>query len=556
MLDEPIRLAKYSETSAPGRTTEDPYFLARRMRIAGCVGAALMPLAALALAVNVGVRGHTAQLMHPGFLGLLAGAASVSLLLFSNKFATRGVRTLRGVESLVSILTGICFAPVTHFAESLVYVKLVARFGMHPGQVLLIRQHGVLAAVFSSGIILALRAALVPSSALRTALIHVAISVPLLAISGYGWLPWGNPLPLPTSDRWDVTMSALTWWLRASIVSVAISGVIYRLQREVQRAKALGQYVLGEKLGSGGMGTVYRAQHALLKRAMAVKVLDGLRADTVAIARFEREARLTASLSHPNTIHVYDFGRTPDGLFYYAMELLHGMDLRQLVERHGPQPSARVVHVLTCVCHSLNEAHGKGLIHRDIKPANVFLCRDYGGSSDFVKLLDFGLVREAQSHAPLVTQHGAVTGTPMYMAPEVLRNAESATPKSDLYAIGAVGYFLLCGREIFCFDTVADVVAAQLHDDPIPPSARLGQPIPQALENLVLACLEKKPARRPASAQALAEALTRCEVDSEWRPDDSARWWQEQQARSIRPPSVDPTGPTVIAKRETPTSSC
>src|ERR1019366_407192 len=231
-----------------------------------------------------------------------------------------------------------------------------------------------------------------------------------------------------------------------------------RLSEAELKLKQLGQYTLEEKIGEGGMGVVYRARHALMRRDTAVKLLLPERADPAAIARFEREVCLTCQLTHPNTIQVYDYGHTPDGIFYYAMEFLRGVNLHDLTTRFGPQPEGRVIHILTQVCESLAEAHALGLVHRDIKPANVFLC-DRGGIPDSVKVLDFGLVREysGQNHdKPHPAGEEEFVGTPWFMPPEAFKGSGPTDPRSDLYSVGALGYYLLTGQYIFEAETASE----------------------------------------------------------------------------------------------------
>jgi uncharacterized membrane protein len=549
MREPPVPAAERPLTGVRSVLTEDPAFLAARLRIIALVGVTVLILGTLALAARAALSGRADTLTHPGFVGIVFGGCALFTLVFVRPLTRGSVRAMRRFETIVSVVLTASFAPFTHLPEGLLRAEMLARFGAHPGYDLLIRQYGALAAVFSAGVILLLRSALVPSSALRTTLIHGALTVPLLGISAYGWLPWGAAIPLPLTDRLGVVAATATWWLRVSIACVVVSHVVYRLRGEVHEYRALGQYVLGGKIGHGGMGSVYRAHHALLKRPMAVKLLDGLRPDDLAVARFGREAQLTATLSHPNTIHVYDFGQTPEGTFFYVMELLDGLDLGDLVASHGPQPPGRVIHILECVCRSLYEAHCRGLVHRDIKPANVFLCREYGGMADFVKVLDFGLVREAGIVATDVTEHGTIAGTPMYMAPEVLRNSSAATARSDLYAVGALAYTLLTGHELYSHRTLADVVAAQLHQLPLPPSTRIGRPLPEGLEALVMGCLEKDPANRPSSADRVAEQLAQLAVSCPWTREERAHWWAHE-APPPTVPSVNPTGPTVIVARE------
>jgi len=325
-----------------------------------------------------------------------------------------------------------------------------------------------------------------------------------------------------------VTLSywVLTGLLIAVLAGVLIAlGVIHLLNRRIDQVKQLGQYTLIEKIGEGGMGAVYRARHAMLRRPTAVKTLKSDIASPSTIARFESEVQLTAELTHPNTIEIFDYGRTPDGIFYYAMEFLDGPSLSQLVDRSGPIPPSRVVHILKQVTGSLEEAHSVNLLHRDVKPANVILCRR-GGREDVVKLVDFGLVKDILHPDDATrTSPNLVAGTPGYVAPERLKNARYLDPRSDLYSVGAVAYYLLTGTEVFEGDTAAEVCQEAVARDPVAPSERLGQTLPADLERLVLDLLARDPAGRPAGASALLERLEALEVPP-WTREDARRWWE------------------------------
>jgi hypothetical protein len=306
-----------------------------------------------------------------------------------------------------------------------------------------------------------------------------------------------------------------------------------RLNEAELKLKQLGQYTLEEKIGEGGMGVVYRARHALLRRDTAVKLLLPDRADEASIERFEREVRLTCQLTHPNTIQIYDYGHTPDGIFYYAMEFLTGMNLHQLVARYGPQPEGRVIHILTQVCDSLAEAHAMGLIHRDIKPANVFLCCR-GGLPDYVKVLDFGLVRQYSAADPATGDaggDGVIEGTPYFTPPETITGAIPVDPRSDLYSVGAVGYFLLTGQYIFSAETVEELHQQQLGAVPPAPRERTNNPVSGEMETILLRCLEKDAALRPQSASELRAMLQSCPAVSEWTAEACVAWWNACQAQ-------------------------
>jgi hypothetical protein len=300
-----------------------------------------------------------------------------------------------------------------------------------------------------------------------------------------------------------------------------------RAARATIRARQLGQYTLEEKIGEGGMGEVYRAHHAMLRRPTAVKLLRVDRASKTDIARFEREVRLTSRLTHPNTIAIFDYGRTADGVFYYAMELLPGVSLDRLVKTLGPLPPARVIHILRQVCESLAEAHGIGLIHRDIKPANIIVC-ERGGAFDVAKVLDFGIVKDLSGNGDQdLTRAGTFTGTPQYLSPEAIRTPGEVDARSDIYALGAVAYFLLTGRPVFEGLTVPEVCAKHLNDPPMPLSEAADQEIPEDLERVVLACLEKDPMSRPGTVTELYEELSACEDSGSWSREDARRWWED-----------------------------
>ena len=305
-----------------------------------------------------------------------------------------------------------------------------------------------------------------------------------------------------------------------------------RLRHEVIEARQLGQYTLGEKLGEGGMGQVYRARHALLRRPAAIKLLREGEVSEAAMRRFEAEVQLTSELTHPNTIAIYDYGRTPEGVFYYVMEYLEGLSLDTLVGHYGPQPPERVVHILEQVCESLEEAHAHGLVHRDIKPANIILC-ERGTKLDVVKVLDFGLVKDLSVQD--ATAENVVAGTPAYLSPEAIADPATVGPLSDLYAVGGVGYFLLTGEEVFERNTVPALLAAHLLDTPVPLHERLGAPVPEALERLVLACLDKDPANRPQSAHLLRQALNAAELPHPWTEHEARTWWTNHRGREPDP---------------------
>ena len=316
----------------------------------------------------------------------------------------------------------------------------------------------------------------------------------------------------------------------AGVVASHIGSTWRRRFDEAQlRARQLGQYTLLEKIGEGAMGVVYRARHALLRRETAVKLLLPDRADDEIIQQFEHEVQLTCRLTHPNTIQVFDYGHTADGIFYYAMELLEGLTLQDLADRHGAVPEERAIHILRQAAESLAEAHAAGLIHRDIKPGNLFLC-ERGGMPDTVKVLDFGLVRDLahdrQTLAPGEARSRFV-GTPLYMAPETIRNPGHGDAASDLYALGAVAYLLVTGLPVFSAGSVEMAWEMHANSIPVSPNRRAPNPISTELESLILDCLAKAPGDRPAGMNAFLERLTRCPKASTWTPDRRRLWWRE-----------------------------
>jgi hypothetical protein len=331
-------------------------------------------------------------------------------------------------------------------------------------------------------------------------------------------------------------------------VAVVISHVVVTLGRQVAKAREMGSYQLGEVLGRGGMGEVYKASHRMLARPAAIKLIrpEMLGSSDPAVAaravtRFRREAEAAAHLRSPHTVILYDFGVTADQTLYLVMELLDGMDLESLVRQHGPLPAARVRYVLRQVCDSLEEAHARGLVHRDIKPANIHLGR-VGGRHDFVKVLDFGLVKTASLGAEpsLATMEGVIMGTPAYMAPEMALG-EHVDARADLYALGCVAYYLLTGQQVFTGDTPLKLITQHMQAVPVPPSQRTELRVPAALEQLVLTCLAKDPEDRPQTARQLAQSLDALERMT-WGEEEAGRWWSEHHpAQPLASLALTPT---------------
>ncbi len=308
---------------------------------------------------------------------------------------------------------------------------------------------------------------------------------------------------------------------------IAVERLQARMRKATVAAKQLGQYVLDEELGAGAYGTVYKAHHAMLRRAVAVKLLGVDKTNESTITRFEREVQVTSQLNHPNTVSIYDFGRTPEGVFYYAMEYLNGINLDKLVKEFGPQCEGRVISILRQICGSLSEAHEVGLIHRDIKPANVILNLR-GGMADVVKVLDFGLVKAVNPALQVeLTVGDSVVGTPLYISPEGADRPDEVDARSDLYSVGAVGYFLLTGKAIFDSRNLSELLMDQIKTVPKKPSERLGAKISDDLENLIMQCLARDPDQRPASAKAFDETLSKCRSAGQWSQAQARDWWQK-----------------------------
>jgi eukaryotic-like serine/threonine-protein kinase len=332
-----------------------------------------------------------------------------------------------------------------------------------------------------------------------------------------------------------------------AMIAVLPSHVLQRVGRRLREAQELGSYKLVELLGTGGMGQVWRAEHNLLARDAAIKLVRpevlGARNDAEAkqvLRRFEREAQATAQLSSPHTIQLFDFGMTQDGTFYYVMELLAGRDLESFVREFGPVPANRAIFLLRQACHSLADAHARGLVHRDIKPANIYVCR-MGLEYDFVKVLDFGLVKANRSAGAqtLLTIDHTTTGTPAYMAPETILGEAEVDRRADVYALGCVAYFLLTGQLVFEADTPMKMLLQHLHAQPLPPSQRTEVPIPRELDELVMACLDKNPDKRPQNAEELFHMACGCRTCDGWNQTQAAEWWKVHLPELTGPLTLD-----------------
>jgi len=391
------------------------------------------------------------------------------------------------------------------------------------------------------------RALLIPTPARRTLVVSILAFVPIvigatvLAIISAYYAPHDKQLEVPPIA---FVAGCLLYNAVAVVLAWRGSDIIYTLREDVRR---LGNYELRRRIDGGAMGDVYEARHVLLRRPTAVKLIRPDRLDERTIDRFEREVQMTSQLTHPNTIAIYDYGRrTVDGALYYAMEYLTGIDLQKLVadDRYGAQPSDRVVQILIQAASALAEAHAAGMIHRDIKPGNIILC-ERGLVPDFVKVVDFGLVKDNSEGGADLTQEAVIVGTPNYMAPESATRRQQVDARVDLYALGAVGFFLLTGRTVFQGATQMAVIAQHV-SSPRPRFADVtDRVIPADLEAVILRCLAISPDDRPSSATELVEILEALPRAGNWTRDDATAWWAGYRARAPAAPLSDAPTETV-----------
>ena len=391
--------------------------------------------------------------------------------------------------------------------------------------------------------ILILTAAMIMPATPRRTLIGSLVAAAMGPVSMAIAAAAGWPVP-PASTALVLYLPNFIW----ATVATLPSAMFQRLGREIKEARALGSYELMEQLGAGGMGTVWRARHRFLARDAAVKLVrhealgDTEPAAQAQLRRFEREAQATALLQSQHSIRLFDFGAADDGSFYYVMELLDGRDLESLVKEFGPLPHERAMYLLRQVCHSLAEAHARGMVHRDIKPANIFVCR-MGLEFDFVKVLDFGLVQTRRADPATVKTETLLTaqqliGTPAYMAPEIILGRDDVDRRADVYAIGCVAFYLLTGTRVFQDGNQMQVLVDHVHAEPVPPSSRLAAPLPREVDALVLECLRKDPAARPPDAQALLERITAYNLSGRWNNDQARAWWQTRVPQLAAPLSA------------------
>ena len=456
------------------------------------------------------------------FHGIMLGLLLLSLAALSNRWK----RTVRQLRSFEVVLFGLI---IVFFMAAQYVLMLRGVRENDPVRVLAAVKSSVLwmlAMIFTYAIF-------IPNHWVRAAKLIVPMALAPMAV------PWILGLFHP--EFYEVAIRAANlekisedglFLLLGAFTAIFGTHTINTLRIEAYEAKLLNQYRLGRKLGGGGMGEVYEAEHQLLKRPCAIKLIrHELAGNQRVFARFEREVRATALLSHWNTVEIFDYGRNDDGAFYYVMEYLPGLSLADLVEQHGPMPPARVIYLLRQACDALTEAHDSGLIHRDIKPANL-MAAYRGGHYDVTKLLDFGLVKTlAENESVHLSQEGTVTGSPLYMAPEQVMHNQPPDRPTDIYGLGAVAYFVLTGRPPFLGQTAMEVMVAHARD-PVPPPSQIRADIPPDLEAVVLRCLAKNPKDRYPDTSSLARALDACADAPNWSPEHAAHWWQTTASSS------------------------
>jgi serine/threonine-protein kinase len=395
---------------------------------------------------------------------------------------------------------------------------------------------GVLSPFMLGVVIVAVTRGFLPSPWQRTlpASVGAALTFPVVMLVASRYVPYVSDQLADPLMRWTFIQGSI-FLVLSGVVAAGGSHLLWSAKEQIYQARRLGQYRLVARIGAGGMGEVWMARQMPLNRRVALKILkESTLKDPAALRRFKREADAASSLQHPHTIKVFDFGASDDGVFFIAMELLDGMDLEAIVERVGPMPAARVVHLARQVCDSLAEAHGRGIIHCDLKPANLFVTR-VGEEYDYAKVLDFGLARvnATDSHATV----DSMRGTPAFMPPEVVKG-ETPSPASDVYSMGAVLYWMVTGSPVFR-GNFHEAVVAHVEREPEPPSTRLAAPVPADLEAIILKCLAKTSAARYPTAKELGEALAKCEAAGQWDASSARASWKDLRPSVTRMETVD-----------------
>ncbi len=447
----------------------------------------------------------------------IAVLAAVSALLWSRRPLSR--RSLRALEFTVFGLVAALFA----WLQFDTYHDGALLRALRPGHEALVFRLVGQSAALRWFLLIVLYGTFIPNGGRRCAAVVAGLASLPVALTVAG------SLFDPATASYVLSTLPETVLLMATAAAIAVFGShkIRELQKKAHEARRLGQYRLKRVLGFGGMGTVYLGEHVLLRRPCAIKVIRPDQAgDPKTLLRFEREVRVTATLTHPNTVEVFDYGHAEDGTFYYVMEYLPGMNLEDVVERHGPLPAGRAVHLLRQVCGALSEAHGIGLIHRDVKPSNVIACRR-GGVPDVAKLLDFGLVKtfDAGADSVKLTREGAFTGSPSFMSPEQALGRGLLDARSDIYNVGALAHFLVTGKLPFDRDSALEMLHAHALE-PFAPGREFNEAVPADLQRVIVRCLEKDPDRRYQDALALEEALAACRGFDGWTKERAEEWWR------------------------------
>ncbi len=502
-------------SKALNETSVSKELLQRRVGAFGKAVAIILFLSLLSrIAMGAGFGYLGGAVTHPSFWAHAAAVVPVAAVWWICSSGPLGLRTIQVVEGVGLVLTSIGLVVMGAYLPAAAGAATTTAYALTFG--------------------LVARAMFVPSSPKHTAWLGFAMGVPLVIAVYLNFLTvdlevWnGHGFFRKIDDEHTLARSQSIQigiaWALTTLLAAWATRIIYGLRKDVLDAKKLGEYIVEKKLGEGGMGAVYLAHHGLLKRPTAVKLLTDDSDDPEALERFRREVQMTAKLKHPNTVTIYDYGRTDDGSFYYAMELLEGVTLVDIVRDDGPQPQSRVIHIMCQCAMALHEAHAIGLVHRDIKPNNIMMT-EQGGAHDVTKVLDFGLVKNVDPASDASkTSSEAIIGTPAFMSPEQIIDPPSIDARSDLYALGAVGYFLLAGRLVFEGENALELCAQHMGAEPEPPSAFARGEVDPGLEAIIMQCLEKKRDDRPASAAELAERLQALPV-APWSQRQAARWW-------------------------------
>ena len=502
-------------TAGVGQSTDSREFLQQRVAAFGFAVAVILLLSLVSRVILGLAFGYLrGELAHPSFWAHAAAWVPVACvwLICRSRSLDRG--SIQIVEGVGLVLTSVGLVVMGGYLPAAAGAATTTAYALSFG--------------------LIARAIFVPSTAAHTAWLGLAIGIPLVIAVYLNFLTvdievWNSHgffrkiKDTSTLARSQSIQIGFAWALTTLLAAWA-TRVIYGLRKDVRAAKKLGQYLMEEKLGEGGMGTVYRAQHGLLKRPTAIKLLSPELSAPEDLDRFRREVQMTAKLKHPNTVTIYDYGRTEDGRFYYAMELLDGVTLVDIVRTEGPLPESRVIHILVQCAMALHEAHSIGLVHRDIKPNNIMLTQQ-GGAHDVTKVLDFGLVKNVDSNVDATkTWTEAIIGTPRFMSPEQILDPPAVDARSDLYSLGAVGYFLLSGCFVFEGTNAIEICAQHISTAPTPPSSRAERALNPDFERIIMQCLEKKPGERPASCAEMAERLQALPIEP-WSQQQAAEWW-------------------------------